>query len=748
MLLLSEDTRAKQPSRRTTREPGDLSPGSAVESGSRWLLGREVAAAVATAVVAVGLIVLLSIFQFRGLGETFEGVDDAHRHIRALRRTLILLVDAETGQRGFLLTGRPEFLEPYDSAMQQIDGAMARLRIEMSDTPTDRDELERIEDLVEAKRSIMATSLEAYRRGEPDVAAQIVAGGLGRATMDEFRQVISRKEQEQVGMLGRRSERMEVLRERLMIVLGLGLVLVIVVAAAVVAINRHLSRMVMTLASAQRAFRDSVEGMSDCFFHVDRDWRLTYMNGHAARHFELDADGVVGRVAWEALPSAIGTALERNLREAMQRGVVREVETPSPAQPERLLCIRAYPTPTGLAVFFYDVTEERRLQHQLQHAAKLESIGRLAGGVAHDFNNLLTAILGYVELAEQGLTAHSPSRPHLAGIRHAAERSAALTRQLLTFARKQVTEPRVCNINELVVNSEKLLQRLMNANITIRSICAPNLGMAEVDPDQFEQALINLAINARDAMPEGGKLLIETANATIDEEYAAQHEDVAPGEYVMLAISDTGVGMTEEIRRHIFEPFFTTKRRGDGTGLGLASCYGMVRQARGHISVYSEPNHGSTFRIYLPRVAAVPLPPRRPAAPPVEPDVDSAVVLVVEDEAMVLRLAVRVLESRGYHVLSASTAEEALAIAGEQSGEIDLLITDVILPGMNGSALAQTLAESRPGMRVLFASGYTDNMIQQHGVLGPGVEFLQKPYMPSTLLTRVREVLAPAASAL
>jgi PAS domain S-box-containing protein len=738
--IKSDSSRAQRASAASAAEV-DLAP------SSRWLLGRGVAIALAAAMGAMVLIFALSILQFSGLGRTFEAVDDAHRHIRALRNVLIQLVDAETAHRGYLLTGRSEYLEPYDAAIREMDGAKAHLRDVMSDTPEHRANLERIERLADEKLAVMAESLSAYRRGDMAAAAAIVSAGRGKDTMDEFRRLIDVREKEQVGTLGVRSQRMAELRGRLWLVLGLGFVLALLVGAAIVAMNRRLRSAVAAQLAAQRDFRDTLESMSDSFCHLDREWRITYMNRRAAKHFERPADELVGQHVWEALPQAVGTPIERRYRAAMDTGKAQEFEVQSPTFPDRVLSIRVYPTPTGLAVFFRDISTERRLQEQLQHAAKLESIGRLAGGVAHDFNNLLTAILGYVELAEISLPGDSPIRSHMVGIRHAAERSAALTKQLLTFARKQVIEPRVCGINELVANAEKLLVRLMTDNIVVKASCSPDTGLTEVDPDQFEQVLINLAVNARDAMPNGGKLIIETSNAVLDEEYAARHDDVTPGEYVMLAISDTGVGMDEEVRRHIFEPFYTTKKRGEGTGLGLASCYGLVRQARGHIWVYSEPNHGTTFKIYLPRVYATPASASAPTPP--APIGGSEVILVVEDEELVLRLAVRVLEMNGHRVLSATTAEAAMTVAAEYRGNIDLLLTDVILPKMNGRQLAQKLTAQRPGLRVLYASGYTDNMIVHHGVLDAGVEFLQKPYMPSTLMRKVRDVLGrPAAEVL
>jgi PAS domain S-box-containing protein len=388
-----------------------------------------------------------------------------------------------------------------------------------------------------------------------------------------------------------------------------------------------------------------------------------------------------------------------------------------------------------------DVSERRRLEDQLRQAHKMEAVGRLAGGVAHDFNNLLMVIRGYGELLLEGSEAGDPVYRSAEQIQKAADRAASLTRQLLAFSRKQVLAPAVLDINAVVTDIEKMLQRLIGEDIELVTVARPGVGRIKADRGQIEQVILNLAVNARDAMPRGGKLTIETANVELDEEYCRRHAVVQPGSYVMIAVTDTGVGMDAETRAHIFEPFFTTK--GLGTGLGLATVYGVVKQSGGYIWVYSELGQGTTFKVYLPRLeegAAVPVFPRVPA----EAQRGYETVLVVEDEDGVRELAREFLERHGYTVLTARSGPDALALAQQRPGPIHLLITDVVMPGMSGRELAEKMAQLRPELRVLFMSGYTDDAIVQHGILDRGTALLQKPFTRASLAAKVRESLGVA----
>jgi PAS domain S-box-containing protein len=383
--------------------------------------------------------------------------------------------------------------------------------------------------------------------------------------------------------------------------------------------------------------------------------------------------------------------------------------------------------------------EKASLQDQLIQAQKMESIGRLAGGVAHDFNNLLTSISGNAELTLMDLSENDPLRESIEEIGKAGRSAANLTRQLLAFSRKQIIEPKVLNINEVVAGSHRMLKRLIGEDVDLLFLPSSDLGGVRMDPGQLEQIVVNLVVNARDAMPEGGKLTLESGNVRIEERNWSGKDVLEVGEYVMLAVSDTGVGMGEEVLQHLFEPFFTTKGKGKGTGLGLATVYGAVKQNEGTVRVYSELGQGTTFKLYFPRVHAEP--------DPVRPPKDDALpegketIVVVEDEDAVRALAVRVLERQGYGVLAFANGEEAVMAVEESTRPIHLLLTDVIMPGMNGKILADKVRILRPGIRVLFTSGYTENAIAHHGVLDEGIRFISKPYAPRSLARKVRDVL-------
>jgi hypothetical protein len=382
-----------------------------------------------------------------------------------------------------------------------------------------------------------------------------------------------------------------------------------------------------------------------------------------------------------------------------------------------------------------DVTEKKRLEGQLLQAQKMESVGRLAGGIAHDFNNLLGVITGYGELARRQLAAGSPVLGRLDEMLKATARAADLTKQLLAFSRKQVLQPRVVNLNVVTADMERMLRRLIGEHIQLLTVYADPLGRVRADPGQVGQVIVNLAINARDAMPEGGRLMVETANADLDEAYTAGRPDVKPGRYVMLSVTDTGVGMTPETLARIFEPFFTTKAEGHGTGLGLATAYGIVRQSGGHIWTYSEPGKGTTFRIYLPRVdeAAQPPVPRSEGTATVR---GSETILVVEDDEALRAIIAEVLEDAGYSVRTARNGDEAIGAAAEPR-LIDLVISDMVMPAMGGAVLARHL----PHLRFLFMSGYTELSVAEDGGLTRGAAFLEKPFTPGALLRKVRGVL-------
>ena len=396
--------------------------------------------------------------------------------------------------------------------------------------------------------------------------------------------------------------------------------------------------------------------------------------------------------------------------------------------------------PAGTVVVFTDITERRRLEEQFRQSQKMEAVGRLAGGVAHDFNNLLTVILGYDDVLLHGLEP-GPLREAAQEVRGAGERAATLTRQLLAFSRKQTLVPEVLDLGDVVNGLSTMVERLIGEEVKVSVVVSPGLGRVKADRGQLEQVVMNLAVNARDAMPKGGSLIFELQNVDLDDAYTRAHDDVEPGPYVLLAISDTGTGMDAETQKRIFEPFFTTKEAGKGTGLGLSTVDGIVHQSGGSIDVYSEPGRGTTFKVYLPRFAGDAAAQRAASGLRRALPTGSETVLVVEDEAAIRQLTNLILQKAGYTVLLAESPVEAERIAGSHPGPIHLMLTDVVMPGMRGPELAERLLRQRPDLRVLYMSGYTDNAIAHHGFLDAGTEFLQKPFTPLGLMQKIREVL-------
>jgi PAS domain S-box-containing protein len=385
-----------------------------------------------------------------------------------------------------------------------------------------------------------------------------------------------------------------------------------------------------------------------------------------------------------------------------------------------------------------DVTEQKTLEKQLRQAQKMEAVGQLSGGIAHDFNNLLGVIIGYSELLEEQLGENHKQQKNVGEIKKAGQRAASLTRQLLAFSRQQVLEPRVLNLNVVVAETEKMLQRLIGEHIELATCLAADLGQVKADPGQIEQVMMNLVVNARDAMPEGGRLTVETCNAELDEAYAFQNAPTIPGRYVALLVTDTGVGMDVATQAHIFEPFFTTKEVGKGTGLGLATVYGVVKQSGGYIWVYSEPGIGSTFKVYLPRVDA-PVEKSGVSSGESTPEGGTETILLVEDEDSLRTLTRTLLEQGGYTVLEANGGNEAMEIARQHGEPIDLLLTDMVMPGMGGTEVARNLVLIHPESKVMFMSGYTS--FTRRGMLDPDAILLQKPFTRDALLSKLRKML-------
>jgi hypothetical protein len=479
---------------------------------------------------------------------------------------------------------------------------------------------------------------------------------------------------------------------------------------------------------------------------LERGGRVVTWNRAAERMFNRSATEATGKPL--PLDPAAAAVFDRLLQRTLHGDAVADVELETHGAGSKVVVLSCSTAPlrdaggdvSGLVAVIADVTRRRDLEVQLHLTQRLESLGRLAGGIAHDFNNLMTAILGTSQMLIQDLADDARAEQAME-IREAAQRAATLTKQLLAFSRRQVLQPEVLDLNALVHDLEKMLRRLIGEHVELRTRLAPDLGPVRADPGQLEQVIVNLAINARDAMPSGGTLTIETANTHLADPPPGEQPQVVPGEYVMVTVSDTGVGMDAATRARVFEPFFTTKERGRGTGLGLATVYGIVKQSGGYIWVTSAAGEGAVFRTYLPRVSGTVAPRHAPSTGTDRPLNGTETIMVVEDEEPVRSLARRLLTAKGYTVLTAASGPDALAQLAGRSGTVHLLLTDVVMPGMGGRQLAERLRLDRPDIKVLFVSGYSDNDVLERGVVEPGAPFLPKPFTAEALLLQVRDVL-------
>lgn len=487
------------------------------------------------------------------------------------------------------------------------------------------------------------------------------------------------------------------------------------------------------------------EHVSDALFIADDDGEIHDANPAACALTGLSVEELRSRQLVHVLPEIARLKGGFGHRAQIpENGASAGNASGAPSGPDqsRVLDIDAAAFAPGVLVYTVrDLTNQARLEEQLAQSQKMDAVGQLAGGIAHDFNNLLTVIMSYGSLLLSDLEEGDPRREDVTEIANAAARASGLTRQLLAFSRKQILDPRLINVNTIVNGVEKLLRRLIGEDIELATTLEADLFSINADPGQLEQVLINLAVNSRDAMPDGGRLHITTANTNLSSEHTGRHFSVPPGEYIMLAVSDTGVGMTREVQQRVFEPFFTTKGQGKGTGLGLSTVYGIVKQSGGDVWIYSEPGKGTTFKVYFPRavegeaLVGVKEEDSHPAPRGTE------TILVVEDDSALRALSARVLEANGYTVLLARNGIEALAIASGHKGQIDMVATDVVMPKMNGRPLVEKLLEGRKGMRVLFMSGYTDDEVMRRGVIDGRTAFLQKPFTPGQFAKKVREVL-------
>ncbi len=729
--------------------------------------------------LAVGLLGTIVVISYRTTERFVAAGDEASRTSRILlqlEHTLSAIQDAETGQRGFLLTGDERYLAPYTEALARIAAQRDQLAWLVARQPADRERVAAVRGEIDAKLSELAEAIQAYREQGPEAARAIVRTDRGRLIMDSLRTLIGSIEVERQERLRAATAELRAgAGGTLATTVGLGSLALVLLAAVCVLSVRYV-RERLRAEAALRAESAALEGSVDRL-STDLGRRMSEIEalldvlpvgialaeGPDCRRLRVNAVFAdmhgMGRAAegdWVAPPlnraTRAGTPVPAErlpLARAASTGRVvqgEEYELTAAEGEVRHLLVYAAPLldeaggSRGAVGAFLDITARKHAETERQHAQQLLAIGQLAGGVAHDFNNLLTAISGYASLLLTGLVPDDPRRGDVGGIQEAAARAAALTQQLLAFGRKQAMQPVVLDLREVLDDTGRLLGRLIGEHIDLSIVAGPLLGAVVADRGQLSQVLVNLALNARDAMPEGGRLTIEARDTPLTEEYADSHLAVTPGPYVMIAVSDTGRGMTPEVQARIFEPFFTTKPRGKGTGLGLSTVFGIVKQLGGHIFVYSEPGHGSTFKVYFPRAegaSGADL-----AAEP--PDLwagGTETILVVEDDGAIRALVRKVLETAGYTVIDAGAPREALDLARQHDGPIQLLLTDVILPELTGRELADRLVRDRPDLAVLFMSGYADDAIVHQGRLDPDTAFLQKPFTPEALLRRVREVL-------
>ena len=846
----------------------------------------------AALVTALATLLVISGFFYRDWKRyqlAFEQINQARR-ILTLNQVLIdRLRDAETGQRGFLLTDRPEYLEPYNAAVERLPAELNELHTITAETPEQRRRFLQLQSLATDKLAELRRTIELRRTEGLDAALAIVQTDQGKRTMDRIREVSQEIEaaENERWLAAWNDLQTGAQRSRIVTLLG-AILLAGLVGGACIALTSaagQLERLVLQADEAKRTaeqnrdlLRATLYSIGDGVITTDRHGAVQMMNAVAERltgfaeaeargqlvesvfhivnetsrrtvenpirrvlrdgnivglanhtvlisktgsHIPIDdsgapitrsdgsASGVVlvfrdvserkqaldtarrlaaivetsddaiigktlegiittwnrgaerlfGYSAEEMIGSPIARLIPPDRAHEMRQILTRigsgenvdHFETVRITKDGRLLSVSLTVSPirdeeghiVGASKIARDITHERQLEMTLRQTQKMEAVGRLAGGVAHDFNNLLTVILGYAATINSKLDSESPLQPAVAEILRAADQAASLTGQLLAFGRKQVTQARVFDLSGLVRDMKNMLQRLIGEDIDLSVIADADPCLVKADSSHLTQVLMNLAINARDAMPGGGKLTIETHNLLREQEDLGRHGVRPAGRYTMLAVTDTGAGIDAETQSHMFEPFFTTKDSGKGTGLGLATVYGIVQQHTGWIDVYSEPGHGATFKVYFPSAEETLAEP--PSTAVTSQPSRKGTILLVEDQAPIRMLAEDILSEAGHKVLTASGGKTALQRVEKYPGAIDLLVTDVVMPEMSGPDLAAQLARSRPGLIVLYISGYTDHALLHRGVIEQGTAFLQKPFLPDVLLSRVNELLGSAS---
>ena len=663
--------------------------------------------------------------------------------------------DSESGERGYLLTGNSDYLAPYEAALGQVSLLLGEVQGLTADNPTQQAHLHALAPAFQRRTQQLAQAIQVRRDGGLATAAKAFSTEAGQQTVTLIEQTLGAMAAEEQRLLDQRLEAVYSRGDwvRILVLAGTGLaVLALLMAARLLnqAYNRSYSAEAeqRTLAGRLHA---SLNSLSQGVAVFGPAHRLRHWNECFQVLLDLPPAMVRAETPYAAfadhLAAGGGTLLETE--EQIAHGdqnehdpIVYECTHPN----GRHLEVRRTPTPDdGFVLTISDMTKRAQSEAVLRESQKMQAIGQLTGGIAHDFNNLLTVIMGNLELGRAKLDPQSPVVANIERSLWAAQRGGTLTGQLLAFARKQPLAPAPIDLSTNLPELVPLLRRTLGEHIDVRFVDSAGLWPAMADPAQLESAVLNLALNARDAMPNGGRLTIELANKVLDKDYARAHAEVVAGDYVMVAVSDTGHGMTADIVDRVFEPFFTTKTEGRGTGLGLAMVFGFVKQSGGHVKVYSEPGEGTSVKLYLPRAIGGAVPNMQRSGVPTDLPRGSATVLVVEDEAGVREIAVAILRSLGYRVLEAPDGDEGLLVFGAHVAEIDMLLTDVVLPGkVRGRELAERITAIRPEVKVLFMSGYTENSIVHHGRLDDGVQLLGKPFKREQLARKVAETLGIA----
>ncbi|WGS17593.1 MULTISPECIES: CHASE3 domain-containing protein [unclassified Bradyrhizobium] len=737
-------------------------------------------------ILASGLAILLAI------SAASIGLDvKSHDQLESVERTLgilkqisdmrPLLRGAESAARGFALTGDPSFADEYRESSAALTSAFDNLIATVKD---DSDEAHMLADAkaqVDRGIALCAELIRLRNAGDTAGAAALTSGGENRVLMDKVGAALERIVAEERRLLTVRNAQSKANGRRLLAIDLAGVALILLLATALTLTTRRSRRQLQDSLSATQATNLSLEAkvaertqdlaaaleevrrstsvmetafrsMAEAVLVIDTAGTVLLSNPAAEKMLRYKPGMTV--VQLRALSNVFqadgGTPMQADdmpSAKALRGEEFDELEfiaRPVRGDPQMHLVVSGRPLRdgdgaiTGAALIYHDITASRETEHKLQQAQKLDAIGKLTGGVAHDFNNMLTIITGTTETLVESLR----SQPQLARtaelIDRAAERCRELIQHLLAFARRQPLEPRTVDVNATVVDIAKLLRPTLGEQIEIDSVLAPDVASVHIDPSQLSNSLLNMAINARDAMPNGGKLLFETSNIVLDEAYAATNPDIAPGRYVLLAVSDTGSGMSQMVQDKVFEPFFTTKEVGKGSGLGMSMVYGFVKQSGGHIKIYSEQGHGTTIKLYLPPARGqVEVEAPAPTATPH----GSETILVVEDDALVRNYVCAQLASLGYKTIAVADGRAALALV-DKGEKFDLLFTDVIMPGgLNGRQLADEVAKRRPGIKVLYTSGYTENAIVHHGRLDEGVLLLPKPYRKAQLASMLQQAL-------